>query len=1035
MKKLLRFLGLGLVLIFGILFLAPFLFQDKIKELVETEINRTVNAEVYFGEVGLSFIKNFPNAQIGIEDFGIVGEEAFDNDTLLQVKGFNLVVDLFSVLGGNEIQLKKLVLNNPRIHAIVLENGLANWDIMATDTTTTRTTDEPTTTSESGNLKLNLNAYEINDAYITYEDATLPATLYIEDLDHSGNGAFTEIKYDLSTRTKATSISASYDGISYANAIALLADIDMNIDTEGDITVVLKDNNIKINDFPLTVDGKLEVKEEDIDMDLDIKTGSNVTFKSLLSLVPAIYRQEFDGLVAEGTFSFDANAKGTYNEQQLPAFMVNLVVEDGMMKYPDLPDQIKQIQLDLHVTNPDGDLENTTINLNQFHANMGKNPIDAKAVIKGLSRVEIDGEITAILDLEEITKVVPVEGNTLRGTFSIDANANGVYDTLTNSFPRVEAKMSMKDGYVKNGEYPAEVEQLVFDASLVDPDGKMEDAVFDMPNFSFALDGEPIKGSAHVENLLDPMYEVAVDGTLDFEKLLNLYPIEGMVLRGRMMLDEVKTKGRLSDVENERYERLESSGGVTIQSLYYSDADLPQGVTIETASANFTPEQLVFTDLKGKSGESDFTTNGYVKNYIGYALIEGETLKGAASLASNRFNLNEFMIEQTPSSSNSETSERTVEGTTEISEEMAVIPIPENVDLVFQASINEVLYGNLVLNNMEGVIEVVDQKVLMDNVKFNVLGGEVNMSGNYNTTNIVKPTYGFKLDVSQIGFKEAYTNFNTVQAFAPVSQFITGKVNTKLSLTGSLDQQLNPVLTNITGEGLFEALNGSISDFPILTFLADKTKIDALNNLSFDDIEGKFSILDGFINIAPFDLSFQDIVMTVSGRQNISGLMDFNIDLDLPSGTLGNAALGALTNLTGGAIQPNERIQLTLTLGGTSTDPKLTGLQSNTVADLQSQAVDLVENKISEKLGTNVELSTDSLKARTQATQEQIKDSVKVLANDAKEQLQDSLESAADKVTEKLKDELEDQIGEEAKKQLDDLKEKFKFPKKKNKDN
>lgn len=1028
MKKLLKILGISILVFIGILIIAPFIFQDKIKAVVDKEIHRMIDAQVYFGDVSLSFIRNFPNASIRVEQFGIVGEDRFEGDTLVQAQDFQLVVDIFSIISGGTIQLNKLIVDEPKIHAIVLEDSTANWDILAETTDTVEVEKEEPSSPTS--FQLTLKSYAINNADIRYEDATLPADIFIEGLTHSGSGAFTEVIYDVSTETIAKAITAEYEGVGYANGISLDANIDLNVNTQNGIAVAFRDNQVKINDFPVAFDGKINMLDENIDLDLTFNTSENVSFKSLLSLIPAIYKKEFDGLTASGNFSFDGMAKGRYNEQSLPAFTVNLVVEEGMMKYPELPEEINNINVDLHVNNPDGDLEKTQIDLNQFHADLGNNPINAKAKIEGLSKMKIDGDIKAVLNLEELTTIIPVEGNTLRGTFSIDANAKGTYDTLTNSFPKVVAQMGLKDGYLKNEEYPAEIQDLTFNASLMDPDGQMEKAVFDISSFSFKLDGEPIEGSAHVENFLDPSYIVKANGNLDFEKLTKIYPLEGMIVKGNMVLENFETEGKLSDVEAERYERLKSSGNVSLSSFYYADADIPQGVTIESASGSFTPSNLTFTEVKGRSGASDFNVNGYFNNYIAYALIPSEPLKGAVSLNSTRFDLNEFMIEESPSTTAQETaSDDSSESSTP--DEISVIPVPENIDLIIDAKINQVLYDKYVLNNVEGIIEVVDQKVLMDGVSFEFLGGQVGMSGNYNTQDIRKPTYAFHMDVENMGFKEVYSNFNTVQAFAPVTQYVTGQLNTSLNLTGPLDRHMNPILENLTGEGLFLALNGSISEFPLFKFLADKTKINAFNKMSFDDLKGNFSILNGFINIAPFDLKVGDIDMTISGRQNISGLMDFNIDLDMPNGALGNAAFGALTNLTGGSIQGSDRIQLSLKLGGNAQDPKLTGLQSNVVTDLKSQAVDALEQKLGEKLGTNLELNQDSLKAQSNAAKETISDSIQSLADQAKESLQDSLETAAEEAKEKLKEELNETIGDEVKGQLDQLKEKFKFPRKK----
>ena len=229
MKKFLKITGLILLILFVTLITAPFLFKDKIRAWVQNDIDKLFNAEIYFSDVGLSFIKNFPDARISISDFGVVGKEPFAGDTLAAGKNFHLVVDIMSVISGEEIGLKKVILDQPQIHAIVLKDGTANWDIMAPDTTTI---ENDTIPADTGNINIKLNEYRLNNARIVYEDATLPMKAEIIGLNHSGSGNFTLDVYDLVTKTSAEKLTVLYDGVKYLNKIKLDADVEMKIDME-----------------------------------------------------------------------------------------------------------------------------------------------------------------------------------------------------------------------------------------------------------------------------------------------------------------------------------------------------------------------------------------------------------------------------------------------------------------------------------------------------------------------------------------------------------------------------------------------------------------------------------------------------------------------------------------------------------------------------------------------------------------------------------------------------------------------------------
>ena len=47
----------------------------------------------------------------------------------------------------------------------------------------------------------------------------------------------------------------------------------------------------------------------------------------------------------------------------LPAFKINLLAKDGMFQYPDLPEAVSNVQLNMLVENKDGIIDNTKIDI------------------------------------------------------------------------------------------------------------------------------------------------------------------------------------------------------------------------------------------------------------------------------------------------------------------------------------------------------------------------------------------------------------------------------------------------------------------------------------------------------------------------------------------------------------------------------------------------------------------------------------------------------------------------------------------------
>ncbi len=1043
MKKALKITALVLVTLLLLLILTPFLFQGKIKNLIRGEIDNQLNASVYFKDVNLSFIRSFPDARITLEDFGIVGIDLFERDTLAQGETFALVVDLMSVIKGEDIELKGILLNKPKIKAIVLEDGSYNWDIfkyeevIASDGTTTP---PPLPDSLQSAFKINLRGYEINDGEILYYDETYPLVTTLKGFNHSGKGNFTDVQYNLETHTTAESLTVTYDGITYLENSVASAEANFNINAEKVLHIDLLDNLFTVNDMKMTVAGSVEMPGDDYVLDLTFDA-PETNFKSLLSLVPGAYSKDFKDVKADGSLDFDGFVKGTYNETTYPGFGLTLKVPQASIQYPGLPTPVTGIKIDLDVLNPDGDLEKTKVDIRTFHADLGTNPVDIKGTFEGMERLVMNANIKARLNLEDLTTMFPIEGSELKGLFVIDAQAEGTYDESAGTFPQVAALMEMTNGYVRNSEYPAALTDLFFKANLTDANGLLKSAKFDMPDFRFKLDGDQIKGSAYVENFDDPFYKIAATGKLDLEKMLQIYPIEGMDLKGRLVVESFNTQGRYSDIEAERYTNLPTSGKVRIENLVYKSVDLPAAVTVDAAQAEFTPSKLSIASARGKLGSSDYVVSGYFTNYLAYALMENEPLKGELTLKSQRLNINEWMTTAAPvEDTRSNTMEvksptATKAATEEAPAAMSVIPVPGNLDVVFIADIGKVLYDKMDITNLKGKVTVANEALNMQQVNFDMLGGQIGLSGLYDTKNVRKPEYSFFLDVKQLGIKEAFNTFRWIQAYVPISKTITGMLNTQLGIQGFLHQDMTPVLENINGQGLFELLNGSVNNSPILKMIADKTKIKELQQMQLKDVLGQFTIKDGTLEVKPFDLKYKNMVMTVGGRQNLSGKIDFDILLDVPSGMVGQAAFSAISNLTGGVVQAAERIKINLVLGGTLLEPKLQGGEGGTGTEVKSQLTNAAEAKIQDATGVNVPLNKDSLKKEVQTAKTQAVDSVKQVVEQTKQALADSVKARTQALEEEAKkkaaEEAKKALGDDAAKTLEDLKKKFGVPKKK----
>lgn len=421
MKKVLKIAGITLGVLLILILVLPFAFQGKIEKLVKQEGNKMLNAQFDFSALDISLIRNFPSASITLEDFWLKGAGEFQNDTLIQAGELTAAVNLFSLFGNSGYDISKIIIEDTKVKAIVLENGHPNWDVMKPSADTTDTEETPT---ESAPIHIKLQKLSIKDLSVSYDDRQGGMYAAINHLNATCSGDFGSERTTVDLSMETPSLTYRTGGIPFLNKARLEAD--MNVDADfANNKYTLKDNTISLNAIQVNIDGWAAMQKNGIGMDMKLNT-NEVGFKELLSLIPAIYAKDFQDLKTDGKASLTAFAKGILGQDQVPQFEVALDVKDGMFRYPSLPAGVENINIAANVKNAGGNIDATEITVSPFDFVLAGNPFSLKASVKTpMSDPDLQASAQGTLDLGKIKEVYPLEDMTLNGTIQADMNLAG----------------------------------------------------------------------------------------------------------------------------------------------------------------------------------------------------------------------------------------------------------------------------------------------------------------------------------------------------------------------------------------------------------------------------------------------------------------------------------------------------------------------------------------------------------------------------------------------------------------------------------
>ncbi|WP_430811772.1 MULTISPECIES: AsmA family protein [unclassified Carboxylicivirga] len=524
MKKLLKIGGLVIVTILLLLLLLPTLFKGKIEGIVKEQINANVKANVNYTDFSLSLIKNFPNLNMGIRGLSVVGHAPFESDTLVYLDEFSTEMGLIGALSGR-IEVKSVRLNQLTVNALVLADSTANWDIaMASEVGS----EEADTTAGEAAFQVVLDEFIIRDATLNYRDETMGVATRVEGFDMSLSGDMSAQQTNLNVRSAIERLFIDYGKVRYLNGVSVGLSAGIGADMEKQIYTFL-DNEFTLNRLALHLDGSVTLREEAVGMDLTLGT-SKTDFKSLLALIPEAYLKDIEGLETAGSMHLNATVKGDYvDEEQLPAFTLEMGVQDGKLRYPQLPESVNDIQVALHVTNPGGSADQTEVQLERFHFEVANNPFEASLqLINPVSNPTFDAVAKGRIDLQSLANAIPMDSMDMKGLIETDFSMAGDYAMIeAEAYDKIDAygRMELKDFFYGSKDLPQglfidragmqlsarAVELEYFDCRMGKSDFRLQGSVRNY--LAYALNDGVLKGSLkHQSKLIDTNEFLAMVG-------------------------------------------------------------------------------------------------------------------------------------------------------------------------------------------------------------------------------------------------------------------------------------------------------------------------------------------------------------------------------------------------------------------------------------------------------------------------------------------------------------------------------------------
>ncbi len=450
MKKKLLIAALVIALFLVALALVPVLFRDTLLEKAKTTISKNLNVDIGFEDFRLSLIRNFPKAGLSLKNVVITGKDEFAGDTLLHIGSLSTRFGLFDLFSPDNLTLNELILDQATLKLVVNSREKANWDIFPAEEE-----GKMEKTEDEGSFGMELSRIVVNHARLSYLDHSKPLSLGAEDINLILKGNMYGSNTKLNVEGNAVELNFSYDTVSYISNIRLQLHslLDINFDTYD---FKFEESELLVNDLPLDLNGSFSLPGDS--MLFDLRFDSSVSEVShFLSFVPPSYNHYLKDLQAKGEASFKGSFKGIYFEEQYPALEIQFRINDGNIKYAELPEEIKNIKGTIAIEKPQGDLNLTTVRISDAHAEIRNNPVNGSLTLANLMKdLHFNGNLKGKINFDHLKDAIPMDSVLISGLMDVDLGVEGNMSAIENK----KYELLKTDGQVALNNFSYESNQL-----------------------------------------------------------------------------------------------------------------------------------------------------------------------------------------------------------------------------------------------------------------------------------------------------------------------------------------------------------------------------------------------------------------------------------------------------------------------------------------------------------------------------------------------------------------------------------------------
>lgn len=887
---------------------------SRLTPVVLKTANQALNAKLEMKSVELTFFSTFPRFGLKLVDGSLVSKVFSDTawqktDSLLSFGKCVVVVNPIDYLINKKITLNYLGLEDASVYAYKSREGIANWDIVASDTTAVADTASSGKTDLSGGI--DIRRVSLKRANVIFDDRDTRVYARLTNAALNLTASLQKEHSKLAMRFSNDNVLFWQDGQLLVNKVAtdLKTSLDLDRSTR---TLTLNDANISLNGITFDVKGTLKRDTVRRALNVDIAYALHApSLETVFNMIPeSVLKRE--SMEARGSVKMEGDVKGWYGKQQMPAVTLKVQIDKASAKYEKLPYGIDNFTADFYAFVDLMRKQPSYADLKIFHFQGAHTDILADAKIMNLLE---DPDITfntkSKVDLTALAQAFPLqEGVTIGGDLEADLRLKCRLSSIKKQDLgriRLGGKLKMTNlqlrdvnkgfeftsdaslNFIGNDNLAAraEINKLVLQSKLANSNVEKLTMSVKSTNPQDTTRITDVECKFTLNRLKGNMGDSLAlfcqkaDATVRLQpgkKNPSMPQVSLSLSADTMFCRAWKTKMGMDRAGFAvTAEKLHDSlwipkGIIGFRRMRMSTPEFALPIRMKKTSVTVGNRMITLKNATCQVGHSDLTATGAIYDLYG-TMKHHRPLRGKLEISSRNLDCNQLIN----SLNFPEDTLQAEVDTTASSLELFVIP--KNLDFELQTNLKRVKYDKMIFEDVRGAVDIRNQAVHLKGLSMKGMDAQMNATLVYRAQEKKQGYAGFDFRLHKINIAKLVEFAPSLDTIVPMLRSFQGVVDFEAAAEAVLDSNLNikiPSLrsaVHIKGDSLVLMDGETFAEISKMLMFKNKER-----NM-FDSISVNMTIKDGNVTVYPFIVQIDRYKAAVGGTQGLDLNFDYHISI------------------------------------------------------------------------------------------------------------------------------------------------------------